>query len=231
MNVFYLSSDPIQAAQFQCDRHLHTSFRDTVILLSSVIQSNATAKEIYLNETKNWPVDLFDPCESTNPWFIWAKKNPANFSWLTYHADGIAHELEWRALMPLMRKRNSMNQQILTSNFVKFANFAMASNPCELQSLPPLVMPVEFKNLNPSPKTYDDIVDSYRAYYIAKMRQAFDADNNFVWTNRSHPAWMDQRFEKEIPQLPPRFKVQSSIRPLINQAARESKHRQNFNQK
>lgn len=79
MNIFALSSDPQEAAQFVIDRHAVKMVLETAQLLSTV----------------SWRYGVAAPYRATHvqhPCTLWAGATQANWDWLIQHGLGLADE-------------------------------------------------------------------------------------------------------------------------------------------
>ena len=83
MNIFVLDTDPIIAAQMQCDKHVVKMTLETAQLLCSAVIVNGGVAPYRLTH-KNHP--------STK----WATRNRANFMWLIEHGKALAKEYTFR---------------------------------------------------------------------------------------------------------------------------------------
>jgi hypothetical protein len=104
----------------------------------------------------------YRPTHKKHPCVLWAGAAQANYAWL--HRLGLELGLEYTHRYGKKHKSHTVIEEL----------------PAELSILPPgltpyaLCMPDEFKS--------DDVVDSYRAYYLSKP---FD----MKWTGRPTPWW------------------------------------------
>lgn len=72
MNIFVLDLDPVQAAQFACDRHIVKMPSESAIMLG---------------EPKGW---------SHHPCTKWARSSRSNYEWLKTHALALCEEYTYR---------------------------------------------------------------------------------------------------------------------------------------
>ena len=79
MNIFILSTDPIEAARMQCDRHVVK-----MTLESTQLPSSASTFPIYKQTHIN------HPCS------VWTRESIANYHWLFSHALALASEYRKR---------------------------------------------------------------------------------------------------------------------------------------
>ena len=89
MNIFYLDSNPREAAQMMCDKHVVKMILESAQMLSTahrVLDGNeiADSKGLYKMAHKNHP--------ST----IWVRTNSSNYEWLWEHMDALMKEYTYR---------------------------------------------------------------------------------------------------------------------------------------
>lgn len=81
MNIFYLSSDPIQSAQMQCDKHVVKMILETAQLLCSPFpKGEAPYKRSHYN----------------HPSSIWTRESLENYEWLILHGLALCEEYTFR---------------------------------------------------------------------------------------------------------------------------------------
>jgi hypothetical protein len=83
MNIFVLDSDPVKAAEYQCDKHVVKMILETAQMLCTAIHEtggNAHYKSTHRNH----------PCT------IWARKSKGNFAWLKTHGLALCKEYNKR---------------------------------------------------------------------------------------------------------------------------------------
>lgn len=74
MNIFILSTNPIEAAQMQCDKHVVKMCLETAQILSTVVGGP------------------YKPTHANHPCTLWAKANRTNFDWLVRHGLSLCIE-------------------------------------------------------------------------------------------------------------------------------------------
>lgn len=79
MNVFYLDTDPVLAAQYQCDKHVVKMILETAQLLCSA-KILAGQKAPYKLTHKN------------HPSAIWTRQAKGNYEWLLRHFQALCEE-------------------------------------------------------------------------------------------------------------------------------------------
>lgn len=83
MNVFVLSSDPVEAARMLCDRHVVKMCLESTQILSTVL----------------WKMGHMAPMRPTHrnhPCTVWAGSTSSNFEWLLIHGLAIFDEYTFR---------------------------------------------------------------------------------------------------------------------------------------
>lgn len=83
MNIFVLDTDPVLAAQYQCDVHV-------VKLLLETGQILCTAIILHGGQAPYRPTHIHHPCTK------WAAASKANFNWLRTHGLALAAEYTFR---------------------------------------------------------------------------------------------------------------------------------------
>lgn len=142
MNIFVLSTNPKEAAQQHCDKHVVKIILEHTQMLSTAVRvcSNDTVEGIYKTAHLN------HPCS------IWVRKNRSNFLWLCEMTEELfkeytkrygKHHKSWDTYINCRNNANYIPIGELTS-------FAQA-------------MPDEYKNT--------DAVTAYRTYYIKDKKE------------------------------------------------------------
>lgn len=78
MNIFVLSTNPIEAAIYQCDKHVIKMCLETAQILSTVAGGP------------------YKPTHVNHPCVLWAKKNRTNYNWLVKHGLALCQEYTYR---------------------------------------------------------------------------------------------------------------------------------------
>lgn len=79
MNIFVLSTDPVEAARWQCDKHVVKMMVESVQLLSTAM----------------WELTGAAPYRKTHfnhPCAIWTRESLGNYQWLWDHCDALGRE-------------------------------------------------------------------------------------------------------------------------------------------
>jgi len=180
MNIFILSTDPIKAAQQQCDKHVVKMVTESGQMLSTahrLLDGVLTKRLSKSGKTmaKYW--ELFgNPLEDIlhravhtgHPSILWTAESSENYIWHYKHFIALCDEYTYRYSKihkvdrDLRDALSNLPKNIPIGGLTKF-RLAMGSNPeC----------------------MFDDPVKSYRAFYQTKQYR-FD----MKWSKRQVPEW------------------------------------------
>lgn len=151
MNIFYLDSDPFEAATLQCDRHVVKMILESAQLLSTAhheLGSTAPYKSTHKN----------------HPSAVWVRQSTKHYDWLYQHFIGLCGE--YRARYNKVHKSfgtcaftlDRPPQSLLDCGFVE----------------PPQCMPDECK-------VPGDSVAAYKQYYALKNEEWTKAGRPMTW--------------------------------------------------
>lgn len=147
MNIFVLHTNPVIAAQMQCDKHVVKMVLETAQMLSTI--TNGPYKPTHVNH----------PCT------LWAGKCVGNLYWLIDHGLALCSEYTKR-----YDKRHKCQDIIEDTHFTIEDNLHLLfpERMHDDLSLTPFAqcMPEQFRQENP--------VLAYRAYYHSKPFAAWD---------------------------------------------------------
>jgi hypothetical protein len=87
MNIFALDNNPIQAAQWLCDKHVVKMILESAQLLS-------TAHRVLDDVPAGSP--LYKKTHENHPCAIWVRESFANYVWLYYHLRALLQEYTYR---------------------------------------------------------------------------------------------------------------------------------------
>lgn len=136
MNIFVLDTDPVLAAQYQCDRHVIKMVLESTQLLSNAFSlDDAPYKRTHYNH----------PCS------IWTRESYENWQWLMMHAVALADEYTYRY------NKSHKCLDVL---------YLMRSNDNKLENVPSLGAMTPFAQAMPEGYRNTDPVVAYRSYYI-----------------------------------------------------------------
>jgi hypothetical protein len=78
MNIFILDTNPVLAAQYQCDKHVVKMCLETAQMLSTIAGGP------------------YKPTHVNHPCTVWARSSVSNFAWLYAHGVALCNEYEHR---------------------------------------------------------------------------------------------------------------------------------------
>lgn len=87
MNIFYLDTNPVLAAQYSVDSHCVKMILETAQLLS-------TAHHILDGEEA--PLGIYKSTHKNHPSAVWARSSDANYEWLYLHYLALLDEYTFR---------------------------------------------------------------------------------------------------------------------------------------
>jgi hypothetical protein len=139
MNIFYLSADPMEAAQLLCDKHVVKMTLESAQLLSTTMSCFGVAAP-------------YRPTHVNHPSALWVRASSAHYRWLLRHFQALCYEYKHRY------QKTHRCEQLLTL----FTGFWLSWPGPDLPFMPPpQVMPPECQRLSST-------VAAYQAYYQTK---------------------------------------------------------------
>jgi len=81
MNIFALSKDPAQCAEWMCDKHVVKMTLETAQILSTVN---------YIHD--RWTDGMYKPTHKNHPCVLWTAENWHNYGWLILHGFALSQE-------------------------------------------------------------------------------------------------------------------------------------------
>jgi hypothetical protein len=136
MNIFYLDSNPRQAARLHCDQHLSKMVLESAQLLSTAHHEAGSpcADQCYKATHRN------------HPSAVWARSSVDHYSWLFELFRELTNEFQ--------RRRGKVH-----ASWTKMKSVLSRTPDLPLAGFtpPPLCMPAEYHS--------EDAVEAYRAYY------------------------------------------------------------------
>jgi len=161
MNIFYLSSNPEEAARMACNKHVVKMILESTQLLY-------TAQHLSNGPLELCPYTPYKIAHKNHPCAIWARSNIDNYNWLCQLALAYCEEYKYRYGYD---KEHSCEKHLVW----------LYNNPPPLSYErfyePPQCMPDQYKT--------DSCIQAYRNYYIGE-KLGFA-----VYTNRDIPYWLD----------------------------------------
>lgn len=174
MNIFALESNPVTAAQYHCDQHIHKMILESAQMLSSAAQ----AQKLFIPRGM-----LYRPAYLGHPCTIWACQNTTNMLWLCNLAlelesiRGLYHNCAEHSATGVVRTiRDYLLQDCMNE---------IAKTPLEPFAL---AMPSHIKIDN---RRYPTVINKYQEYYRAKHKQwVLDKGKRMTYKGRSIPVFM-----------------------------------------
>lgn len=177
MNIFYIDTDPVIAAQSMVDKHVVKMILESAQLLSTahryldgrlvegVSKTGRKAKRYVLDDSRE-PV-LYSATHINHPSAVWCRESVENYNWLVEH---------FYALMSEYTHRYNKTHKCFGD-----LSYMLQSPPKNLKDWDWTTMPSAMAE---EYKIGDDPIENYRNYYRfgkAKMHK---------WTNRKPPEWL-----------------------------------------
>lgn len=179
MNIFYVSTNPIEAAQSLCDKHVVKMILESAQLLSTAHrildhftittytpEGKTRQKTEYVLPDKRQHV-LYSVTHKNHPCAIWCRSSRENYLWLLYHFAALLNEYEFR-----YGKKHKCSGDIYK---------ALKDVPFNMKKIdffdPPSCMDSQYV-------IGSDVVENYRNYYrLGKVHL-------HKWKKRSKPTWV-----------------------------------------
>ena len=167
MNIFYLDSDPVVAAEMMCDKHVVKMILESAQMLS-------TAHRVIDGDEIADSKGMYKMAHRNHPSTIWARSSAQNYTWL------------WGHMAALMREYTHRYGKIHATEQLKEC---LARTPTNILyggklTAPPQCMPDEYK-CNPNSASHADCISAYREYYLGdKMYMA-------TWKFTEAPSWIN----------------------------------------
>lgn len=175
MNIFYISEDPIQAAQWMVDKHVVKMILESAQLLSTahrVLDGTEYVDSTSGRRIKRWKLDderdhiIYTATHVNHPSAIWTRTAVENYNWLVDHFHALNQEYTYR-----YGKRHKCMEMAwhISSPPLNLKEWDMTPMPCAMDT----------KYI-----ISDDPVENYRNYY----RQGKISLHS--WKNREQPFWV-----------------------------------------
>lgn len=184
MNIFYIDTDPVEAATQMVDKHVVKMILETTQLLSTahrLLDGKMKVEQKYVNgsfppryrKVKRWvlPDDrdgvLYSATHVNHPSAVWCRTSVANYKWLYEHLKALHYEYTYRYGKVHACERLMDTLQHLPKNMTMQ----------EWTPMPSCMAPEYIVS--------DDPLTNYRNYYkIGKSRM-------HKWTKRPAPEWIN----------------------------------------
>ena len=149
MNIFYVHSNPLIAAQNLCDKHVVKMVLESTQILSSVLHRYGMGN-----------IAPYKPTHMNHPCVLWAGDSSSHWRWLLSHAEALSEEYTYRYEKIHKCDAYIKDMKELTSKIpFETAGF----------SPPPQCMPEQYKS--------EDTVQAYMKYYLGE-KSSFAVWNN-----------------------------------------------------
>jgi hypothetical protein len=178
MNIFYISKDPVQAAEWMVDKHVVKMILESAQMLSTahrILDGQETlGKSKTGRNVKRWVLPdsregvLYSATHINHPSAIWCRQSVENYNWLADHMFALLYEYTYR-----YNKQHKIEGEL---------SYMLQSPPFALKEYDITVMPSAMAD---EYKISDDPLVNYRNYYkVGKVRM-------HKWTNRQPPEWIN----------------------------------------
>jgi hypothetical protein len=178
MNIFYISKDPVQAAEWMVDKHVVKMILESAQLLSTAHRILDGQENLGKSKTgrnvKRWILPdsregvLYSATHINHPSAVWCRQSVENYNWLADHMFALLYEYTYR-----YNKQHKIEGEL---------SYMLQSPPFALKEYDMTVMPSAMAD---EYKISDDPLVNYRNYYkVGKVRM-------HKWTNRQPPEWIN----------------------------------------
>jgi hypothetical protein len=160
MNIFFLSANPVRAAQYHCDRHVVKMILESTQLLWTA-QHVVTGTQLDLRDAPTTASGQrgYKPTHRNHPCAIWTRETLGNYRWLCALATALIDEYHYR--YPTGPKTHACEPHVAWLTAHPPAPLLEANKPA---TLPALAMPDIYK-IGPSPTA------CYKAYYLGDKQE------------------------------------------------------------
>ena len=179
MNIFYISEDPVQAAQWMVDKHVVKMILESAQLLSTAHRlldgREVEGKSKTGRKARRWVLDdarepvLYSATHINHPSCVWTRTSVENYNWLVDHFFALMKEYTYR--YEKTHKCFGELSYMLQSPPKNLTEFDMTTCPSAMA---------------PEYVVSSDPVYNYRNYY--KMGKT----HLHSWKKRNPPEWMNE---------------------------------------
>lgn len=181
MNIFVLDSNPVKAAQLQCNAHVVKMIVESAQMLSTAhrmldgkltrgpSKSGKTMSKKWIHPDPQLDAVLYRAVHMAHPCTVWTMESSWNYAW---HLD------HWRALCAEYTYRYGK-----VHSSYKLLDKILEGAPVNIKYAPATPFKLAMKS-NPECMFPDDPVKSYRLFYQTKQDRF-----KMVWTKRPVPEW------------------------------------------
>lgn len=177
MNIFYLSHDPVEAAQMMVDRHVVKMILESAQLLSTAhrildgeekdtVSDKGRKKKIYVLHDAREPV-VYSATHVNHPSAVWARSSIENYNWLVEHMFALMGEYTYR-----YDKKHKCEGEL---------SYMLQSPPKKLEVFDWTPMP---SCMDDKYIISDDPIVNYRNYYKSGKTHLHS------WKKREAPLWI-----------------------------------------
>lgn len=184
MNLFVLDSNPVLAAQQQCDKHVVKMIVESAQMLSTahrMLDGKLERRPSKSGKTmsKYWVLPdkredkFYKAVHMHHPCTVWTMQSDKNYNWHYNHFIALCDEYRYR-----YGKTHKTDCDL---------RYALADTPKNIPNGSLTPQPLAMK-ANPECMNYNDIVGSYRKFYQTKQDRF-----KMAWTRRKIPEWFHVR--------------------------------------
>ena len=171
MNIFVVETDPVEAAQALCDKHVPKMTVESVQMLVSALRRHGATDDDVPLTAKGTP---HRGGYANHPSTRWVGESISNFNWLFEHAYALCEEFSFR-----FNKEHACLKQL-----DKIVDSSHLLPDGELTDIALAVGDAFHERLGFKQAPIDEAVDIYREFYI------IDKESFAVWSKgRPAPAW------------------------------------------
>lgn len=186
MNIFILSTSPVEAASLLCDQHVNKMLLESTQLLCTV------AHTLYASKRASPPVTcLYKPTHVNHPCTLWLLQSRENCRWLYDHLTQLEAERQHRFdKWTPHQSRLIAAQAWFSLNHPSLQHTDWYSAPA---TAPAMAMPIcyqQFSSAEGLGYDWEDVVLAYKTYYQAKDKMWIQEKGErqaMKWTNRQSP--------------------------------------------
>ena len=172
MNLFILSWNFQECAEYMFDKHVSKILLEAVQMLCTTIQLVDPDSEIHQH------VKIYKIAHKNHPVTIWMRTSLENYRWTLDLVEAMHNEWKFRYNHPAEK----MHKSYVVAQYLK--KYAPTADKFPTKGLTQfaLAMPVECKR--------DDPIEAYRIYYQTPDKQKIAS-----WKKREKPAWYQSSTE------------------------------------
>lgn len=185
MNIFALSTDPLESARMMCDKHVVKMIIETAQLLSTAHRmidgveytdrtTNGRRIKRWLHPNPNLEATLYKASHINHPSAVWTRTSNNNYNWLYHHFYGLCHEYTYRY----------GKIHLTQTKLLDILENVPYNIPVGYLTNIPQAMPDKYKG--------EWFVKAYRKYYVGE-KYGFAK-----WTKRPQPSWWDDPTYQQV---------------------------------